>query len=411
MSCLVSIIIPVYNAEAYIRECLDSVIKQTLKDIEVLCINDKSTDGSLDILREYAAKDDRIRIFDNEVNSGQGYNRNLGLDKASGKYIYTLDADDYLLTDDALKRLCDLAEEYRTDMICFASRSKVEMDNMRESYGFSSEKKGEYPGILTGVESYLKLVENGDYRSPTWLYLYSADFLRRSGIRFLTGIATEDVSFTFDAHMAAKRVLVIKDVLHCYRIVNNSQTHSDRNLYRVKSNGINFRHFISRMDPDNADKEMEAVYNMEYVIETGSWRRRFNECSYEEKREYVGSIKNSILYRFLVNEVLDGNEYILPENVIDDLRSRSIHMYGAGLYAKKYLKLLSDFGLKVDGIIVTKADGLAFYGYKPVQIDEWKAGNDAIIITAVSDQYKKEVIDIIREYTDTECFDIEDYHI
>ena len=91
----VSIIIPTYNVENYLRECMDSVTRQTLKDIEIICINDGSTDGSLEILKEYADKDPRIVLVDKE-NEGYGVGMNIGLDKASGEYIGIVEPDDFV---------------------------------------------------------------------------------------------------------------------------------------------------------------------------------------------------------------------------------------------------------------------------------------------------------------------------
>lgn len=92
---LVSIIIPVYNTEKYLRQCLDSVVNQTLKDIEIICVNDGSTDNSLNILKEYKEKDNRIKVF-NVENHGVSYARNLGLNHVSGEYVVFIDSDDYV---------------------------------------------------------------------------------------------------------------------------------------------------------------------------------------------------------------------------------------------------------------------------------------------------------------------------
>ena len=92
---LISIIIPVYNVEQYLDECMKSLINQTLKDIEIICINDGSTDNSLEILKGYAEKDDRIKIIDKE-NGGYGIAMNMGLKAATGEYIGILEPDDYV---------------------------------------------------------------------------------------------------------------------------------------------------------------------------------------------------------------------------------------------------------------------------------------------------------------------------
>ena len=92
----ISIIIPVYNTKKYLRKCLDSVINQTLKEIEIICINDASTDSSKQILEEYSSKDKRIKIINNDHNLGQSLTRNKGLDVAKGEFIGFVDSDDYI---------------------------------------------------------------------------------------------------------------------------------------------------------------------------------------------------------------------------------------------------------------------------------------------------------------------------
>ena len=92
----VSVLIPVYNVEKYLRQCLDSVVNQTLHDIEIICVNDCSPDNSLSILKEYAQKDDRIKIIDLKERIWTGNNRNLSLTKVTSEYIMFLDSDDYI---------------------------------------------------------------------------------------------------------------------------------------------------------------------------------------------------------------------------------------------------------------------------------------------------------------------------
>ena len=91
----VSVVIPVYNVEDYLRDCLDSIVNQTLKDIEIICINDGSTDNSLEILEHYKSKDERIKVISQE-NGGISAARNKGIDLASGDYISFIDSDDYI---------------------------------------------------------------------------------------------------------------------------------------------------------------------------------------------------------------------------------------------------------------------------------------------------------------------------
>ena len=114
---LVSVIIPVFNTEDYLGQCLDSAVNQTLKDIEIICINDGSTDHSPAILEEYQAKDPRVVIISQD-NRGLSAARNCGMIKARGKYVYFLDSDDYV-DSETLKRSTELAEKNDLDAVVF----------------------------------------------------------------------------------------------------------------------------------------------------------------------------------------------------------------------------------------------------------------------------------------------------
>ena len=112
----VSVIIPVYNVELYLRECLDSIINQTLKEIEIICIDDCSSDNSYSILEEYLQKDNRIKILKNDYNKGAGQTRNIGIDLSNGEYIYFMDSDDCISLD-FLENLFYTAKEYDVDLV------------------------------------------------------------------------------------------------------------------------------------------------------------------------------------------------------------------------------------------------------------------------------------------------------
>lgn len=111
----ISVIVPVYNAERHLRQCMESIVTQSFNDYEIICINDGSTDGSLDILNEYAKTDSRINIF-SQQNSGAGASRNLGLEHAAGEYVYFMDSDDYLELN-ALEELYEVACEKSVDFV------------------------------------------------------------------------------------------------------------------------------------------------------------------------------------------------------------------------------------------------------------------------------------------------------
>ena len=135
----ISVIIPVYNVAGYLEECLNHIINQTFSDIEIICINDGSTDESPDILREFAKRDNRIQII-NQKNRGLGATRNRGLELSKGDYVYFMDGDDYLeLT--ALEELYELSEKYGLDFAMFNTAlilqclsSKTSMKKQKRQY-------------------------------------------------------------------------------------------------------------------------------------------------------------------------------------------------------------------------------------------------------------------------------------
>ncbi|MBR0519138.1 glycosyltransferase family 2 protein, partial [bacterium] len=114
----ISVIVPVYNVEKYLPECLDSIVNQTLKEIEIICVNDGSTDNSLSILREYSSKDNRIKIIDKE-NEGLEYTRKVGLDNATGKYILFCDSDDKYFSNDVFEKLYNEIQKNNSELMFF----------------------------------------------------------------------------------------------------------------------------------------------------------------------------------------------------------------------------------------------------------------------------------------------------
>ena len=211
----VSVIIPVYNAEKYLRECLDSVVNQTLKDIEIICVDDGSTDGSPAILREYEAKDSRIKVLTQE-NQFAGVARNHGMEIASGRYYAFLDSDDYYLPD-ALSRMFELCEQYELDYIK-AGYYRVEPGKEPYDTPYTVNKTvnnkdlGRRLSFPADIESLRKAPD------VPWNGLYRASFLKDNRIVFNNFRAVDDHSFFVNCVIHAKRAMIINDHVVCYRV-------------------------------------------------------------------------------------------------------------------------------------------------------------------------------------------------
>lgn len=212
-----SVVIPVFNVEAYLRDCLDSVLGQTYDDWQAICINDGSTDGSADILNEYAAHERRMKVI-TQPNGGLSAARNAGIKAAEGEYVLFLDSDDWL-EKNALEALSANLED--EDMLCFSGRRYFESER---AYHDADQLKAQ--SYLSGMDYYNEnalLVRDFAFVCVV-LRIYKREFLSRHNLRFKEGIFHEDNLFTPLACYYAEKVKVINECLYDYRVRSNSIT-------------------------------------------------------------------------------------------------------------------------------------------------------------------------------------------
>jgi len=225
MTPLISVIIPVYNVEKYLRECLDSVINQTYGNLEIICIDDCSTDFSLEILKEFAKKDRRIEILTSQKNSGAGLTRNRGIEAASGDYIHFLDPDDRL----------DL-ETYTTLINRAAIAGEIEIINFDNIYCNEKNGKIEMDNHYKNAPNYVtNIYKNPDildfWSSGSCNKLINAKFLKSNNIFFNSHRTHEDVEFTFKLILSADKILFIQDKLYYYRMHRKNSITENRIFY------------------------------------------------------------------------------------------------------------------------------------------------------------------------------------
>ena len=208
MSPDVSVVIPVFNDEKNIDRSLSSVRNQTHKNIEIICVDDGSTDQTLPVIMEHARQDGRIKVI-HQVNMGIASARNAGLDAASGKYIQFLDSDDYLRVD-AVESLLGLAEEFKLEAVYFDGNSFFENQAVQDEYPYylhAYEYSLAHSVPASGKEYFLQAKEDNKYRVSVCMCLLDREFLVNNKIRFIDGILHEDNPFTFACLMRAKRVM------------------------------------------------------------------------------------------------------------------------------------------------------------------------------------------------------------
>lgn len=219
----VSIVIPVYNVETYISECIDSVINQTLKDIEIVCVNDGSPDNSLSIIEKYASKDKRITVISRK-NGGLSAARNTGAKYAKGKYIYFLDSDDFV-TKDSLENLYKLSEKENLDILYFGVQNFYESNNIEKQDIIDEayyQRKQYFDHSVTGDVLFERFLKENMFICCVPFQFINREFLIKSGICFREGILHEDELFSPQLILAAERTMVIEDKFYIRRIRENS---------------------------------------------------------------------------------------------------------------------------------------------------------------------------------------------
>ena len=206
----VSVILPIYNVAPYLEETFDSLLNQTLKDIEIIAVNDGSTDHSEDIIRKYQEQDSRIISFSQE-NQGQSVARNLALQHANGKYIYMMDSDDILDNPDALHICYEYAEKNMADFIFFDGESFSEKGSDR-LYSWNTKRTHlvEENKAYNGEYLLNLMLDTSKHNCVVWLLFINSSFLQRIGLRFHPGIIHEDELFTTILTLRSNAIYCLK---------------------------------------------------------------------------------------------------------------------------------------------------------------------------------------------------------
>ncbi len=196
--CKISVVVPVYNTKDYLKRCLDSLVGQTINDIEIICINDGSNDGSLDVLKEYEKSDKRVKIIDLKENKGVSYSRNKGIDMAKGRYIAFCDSDDYVEAD-FFEKLYNNALEKNAD---------ISLGNLIEKNGKQEIKHH----IIEKIKKYNSKLY---FACGFFCSIYKKELI--SNIKFDENLSyAEDIYFLHHAVMKANKVVTCDDTYYHY---------------------------------------------------------------------------------------------------------------------------------------------------------------------------------------------------
>lgn len=318
----ISVIIPVYNVEKYLVQCLNSVIYQTFKDIEILCINDGSTDNSLTILEQYARKDSRIKII-SKKNQGLGAARNTGILYASGDYLYFLDSDDWL-DFTCLEKLYNKIIENNSDVCVMGTNSFIE------------ETQQIYVNDYYNANLY-ELDENLFFtRSEAFLKLYKHSYFKKHLKSYPEKIWYEDVLVSIKGYLLTTRITILRENLYYYRVRSNSIMNNSKNSLKV----LDIFTVIKSVEDFLQSSNLLETYKLTFIefvlnqlnyhqkrITNRNNRKIFNERikNYMKNLNAQDTIRSNKKLNNLYNEIFPSFRYLLSKNLFSIETRKEIH--------------------------------------------------------------------------------------
>lgn len=290
--CKVSVIVPVYNTEHFLPKCLDSLLAQTLSDIEIICVNDGSTDNSLAILRAYEKKDSRVKVITQE-NLKQGAARNRGTNLAQGEYIGYIDSDDWVDLD-YFEKLYNAAIKNGAD-IALATNVRIGNKKTKKRLNITVEK------FVTSLQEKFDVCNHSKNECPT-NKIYKRTFLLERDIKFPEGVYCEDKLFTTKAVYFANGIVTVPGVNYYYyrnpnSTVNRKDQKHSQNLIKDKNNArMSVLEFLKAQNADIEDGSYWAVQD----------EKRFLGVAWYKVLVSLKS-KKTLLFGFTINEsVVEG---------------------------------------------------------------------------------------------------------
>lgn len=390
----VSVIIPVYNTEKYLKKCLDSIVAQTLQDIEILCIDDGSTDSSLEILWEYARKDARFKIYQNLENKGLSYTRNVGMDHACGEYIQFVDSDDWI-EPDTMERLYTTANDNQLDLLKYLS-NRLKKDLFSDSIANKV-----FP---TGRDMLISLICQPYSGVGVWILFLNRSFIEKNHLRFAPEVRYgEDVLFTFQTLLSAQKCMCVNERKYIYSkregsLVTGSL--SDEKLF--------FRVYVLKellkiisgnyKDPDFCQAQL-AYFIMCCEAIKEEMDKRLEQPDIETWEPELQRVYQMFFSGDgWVTNLISRKK--LSVHRAEIFSASQIYIFGAGNAAQRLIQILSRAGIEIDGVIVSdKAKNRkSVYGYPVFSMDEIPLGREQSLILSAVKGTHPEIGELLNEH-------------
>ncbi|MBD5398044.1 glycosyltransferase [bacterium] len=347
----ISIIVPVYNVEKYLQRCLDSLVNQTLKDIEIICINDGSKDNSYKILKDYAKRDKRIKVFTQD-NSGPAKARNVGLKNATGEFIMFCDSDDEY-TEDMCKDMLSCIKKQNVDLVmCNTTLLNREEKEITSKYyfPFSPGKYTVDDRIKIGINVYL------------WNKIFKKSIIDSYNIKFPEGHKSDDNLFIYEYVMVSDNIYILDEKLYYHYDIENSIM----DLYNSKKIKlcdvldkldilINLYNFLQKYNIFVQNKKsFSYIFYTELFYAWIHVPEEFKKEFLTRSSEVVQNIKinnflynPSDLYKLKVIEVINNNNYLAAEKLLDFLLSTQNKARNKYLFAETVKPIFKEYCIPI----------------------------------------------------------------
>ena len=308
---IISVVIPVYNSEKYITQCLDSVLNQNVKNIEVICVDDGSTDGSLDILNEYASKDKRV-IVKRQKNQYAGVARNAGLECAHGEFVHFLDSDDWI-NNNTYSKLLEIIRIHNCDVVMF---SYDNFDNISKK----TRKSTYFDGINDKfINVPLRTLENTELflRAAVvpWNKIYRRSFLVNNKLKFDELMIANDRSFYFKVIKSNPSTVIIRDSLLNYRINNINSLVGKK---RIQNYDCHFKSFNNMRDLFFGKKEYNTIIDLFLTDLRIFYEKSNDDMKINIKNSIKNYIRNNKKYFDNVKYLKDKRSYYFYNMIMDN---------------------------------------------------------------------------------------------
>ena len=270
----ISIIVPVFNAEKFIDVCINSLISQTYSNLELILVNDGSTDDSLNLLMHYKNLYRNIIVV-NKINEGPGIARNAGLDIASGDFVMFLDADDYLI-DSCCENVIEYMKNSDADFVCYGAKFFSSEGNTISGFSYSYKE-------IKSSDILIDYLATGEIKSVVWNKIYRKSTIDKNTIRFPINRINEDAMFVMTMSLYAKFIKLVPGVFYFHTSCNPLSF----------SNSVSVEHFLNSIEVLNAEKTLLC-----------------NEGMYEQLQVYYKTHSAKLLFYLIILGAFNLNRYV-----------------------------------------------------------------------------------------------------